>query len=444
MAKFIVLIVMIFLAVMVVLANFNSGSVELTVWKNVTHEISIVALILASTGIGILMIFIIYAVRDARRYFDSWQLQRQHKKESKIQESYSKGLEALFASKYEEAKDLFTHVTESEPVHSNALLRLGDISYVERDYPWAKGFYLKAMEVKARSVEVLLSLVKVAEVQQNWQEALKYLDSILEIDEENKKILHKKREIYEINKNWEELIEVQNKLLKSKLAPEEEEEENKRLTGYKYELSLNYIETGSTDKAIKSLKAIMKSDDSFLPAYIALADAYIKEGNTSEAADLLLKGYETTQSLVILTRLEDHYISEGEPGTIIDLYQKAVQKNPNDVKLRFFLAKLYYRLEMIDHVLETVNAIDPAALDFPGLHLLLAGVYERRSENEKALDEYKNALKINKPLVVPYCCSECSYSSMDWSGRCPECDSWNSFILDINEACEILKRQSSS
>jgi len=444
MAKFIVLVVMIFLAVMGVLAYFNSGTVELTVWKDVTHPIPVVALILVSTAIGIFTMFIIYAIRDARRYFDHWQVQRVQKKESKIHEMYSKGLEAFFASRYEEARELFNHVTESEPLHVNALLRLGDVAYVEKDFVSSKDFYFKSLEVKPRSIEVMLSLVKVAETQQKWQEALKYLDSILDIDDENEKILKMKRDIFERDKNWDELIEVQNKILKNKLAPEEEEEENKRLTGYKYELARNDIETGALEKAIKSLKAIMKSDESFTSVYLTLADAYMKDGNTKEAAGFLLKGYEVTQSQVILARLEDHYISQGEPGTIIDIYQKSVQKNPKDVKLRVFLAKLYYRLEMIDHVLETINAIDPAALDFPGLHLLLGGVYERRSETDKALEEYKKALKFDKPHLVPYCCSACNYTSMKWSGRCPECYSWNSFILDINEACEILKRQSSS
>lgn len=444
MAKFIALVVMMFLAVMGVLAYFNSGTVELTVWKDVTHSIPVVALILVSTAVGILTMFVVYSIRDARRYFDYWQVQRVQKKESKIHELYSKGLEAFFASRYEEAKELFSRVIEGEPLHANALLRLGDIDCIEKNFISAKDFYLKALEVKPRSIEIMLSLAKVAQIQQKWQEALKYLDSILEIDDENKKILGMKRDIFEKNQNWDELIEVQSKILKCKPASDEEEEENKRLTGYKYELARTDMESGALEKAIKSLKAILKNDENFISVYLILADAYMKDGNAREAADLLMKGYETTQSQVILARLEDHYISQGEPGTIIDIYQKSIQKNPNDVKLRVFLAKLYYRLEMIDHVLETINAIDPASLDFPGLHLLLGGVYERRSETDKALEEYKMALKFDKPHAVPYCCSECSYTSMKWSGRCPECHRWNSFILGINEACEILKRQSSS
>lgn len=444
MAKIIVLIVILFIAVMGVLAYFNSGTVDLTVWKDVTHSIPVVALILASSAVGIFTMFIIYAIRDARRYYDIWQVQRQHKKEAKVQESYSKGVEALFASRYKEAGELFAGVTESVPAHANAMLRRGDIAYAEKDFIRANEYYSKALEVKPRSIEVLLSLVKSAEAQQHWPESLKYLNTILEIDEDNRKVLYKKRSILEQKKNWEELVELQGKILKIKLSPEDEASENERLTGYKYELGRSYVESGDTDKAIKSLKAIIKHDENFTAAYLALADVYKKDGNAKEADGLLLKGYEVTQSLVILAVLEDNYISEGEPGTIIDIYQKTLQKDPKNAKLRFLLAKLYYRLEMIDHVMDTIDAVDPVTLDFPDVHLLLGSVYERRSENEKALEEFKKALNADQPLVVPYCCSKCNFTSMNWSGCCPECYSWNSLILDIDEACDLRTRQSSS
>ncbi len=444
MAKIIVLIVIIFLAVMGVLAYFNSGTVELTVWKDVTHPIPVVALILASTAVGILTMFVIYAIRDARRYYDVWQIQRQNKKEAKVQDSYSKGVEAFHAARLENSRELFTGVIESVPNHANALLRIGDIALKENDFAGAKDYYMRALEVKPRSIEVLLSLVNTADAQQKWQESLKHLNTILEIDDENKAVLQRKRSLLEQRKNWEELIELQGKVLKTKLVPEEEARENVRMTGYKCELGRSYIGSGDVDKAIKSLKAVIKHDDKFTSAYLAVSDAYKKDGNAKEAENILLKGYETTQSMVILAVLEDHYISEGEPGTIIEIYQQALQKNPKDAKLRFLLAKLYYRLEMIDHVMDTINAVDPVALDFKEVHMLLGSVYERRAENEKALEEYRKALKADQPMVVPYSCTSCSYTSMEWSGCCPECNSWNSFILDINETRDNSTRQISS
>jgi tetratricopeptide (TPR) repeat protein len=444
MAKLSVFFLIIFLAVLSLLAFFNKESVSVTVWKGITYEdIPVIALIFMSAAAGIISMFLIAVVRDARRGLNSWQIQRKHKKEARILDSYSKGLEAFFARRYEEAAELLTGVLDHDPDHVNSLLRLGDISFNNRELSKAEEFYLKAREVNPKSIEPLLSLERMAEAQNKWTEAVKHLDNILDIDSDNLHILNKKRDVYQRTGKWEELLDVQHKILKCKLSPEQEKEENKKLLGYKYELGRFYIEAGPVDKAIKMLKGVIKADRNFTAAYLSLADAYMKEGNHKEAQAVLLKGHEETSSMVFLVRLEDYFINEGEPGTIIDIYQKAAQKNQKNSQLQFFLAKLYYRLEMIDHAFDTINAIDTTSFDYPDLHSLLGSIYERRSEYEKAADEFKKALN-DKPLRVPYCCSTCSHISDKWSGRCPECRRWNTFILDINEIRKIQKRQSSS
>ncbi len=445
MAKLNVLFIIIFLAVLSLLAFFNKDSVNITVWKGVTfEEVPVIALIFISSVTGVLSMFIIATFRDARRFLGSWQIQRQLKKESKVQESYLKGVDAFFASRYEEAKELFVRIIENDNTHLNSLLRLGDIAFIEGDYAKAKEYYLMSKEVRPKNIEALLALEKVFESQKKWPDAIKYLDDILEIDDGNIKVLNMKRDIYEKNRKWEEIIDVQQKILKCKLSPEDDAKENEKLIGYKYELGRFYLETGAVDKAIKLLKGIVKSEKSFAAAYFALADAYARDGNSEATQDILMKGYEATSSMVFLARLEEHFIAKGEPGNIIDLYQKAIQADQKDTKLKFFLAKLYFRLEMIDHAQETIDSIDTTSFDFPELHTLFGSIYERRLEYEKAVKEFKQALRTDDPVVVPFCCSSCSYIAKEWSDRCPECREWNTFILDINEFCKIQKRQSSS
>jgi tetratricopeptide (TPR) repeat protein len=444
MAKLIVFFIMLFLVVLSLLAYLNKGIVDLTVWEGHTYPIPVIALILASTAVGILSMTIIAIFRDARRYFDSWQVQRLQKKEEKIRDSYSKALEAFYAFRYEEAEELLMKISEDHPSNIEAILRLGDIYYAQKEYAKSREMYMKAMDLKPRSIEVLLSLERVSAVQRKWQDAIKFLDNVLEIDAENLIILHKKIDIYERNNKWEELIEVQTRVLKCKLSPDDEKKENENMLGYKYEMGRHYLNTGETDKALKTLRNIIKTDKDFTAAYLAIAEAHEKEGNLKEAESILRKGFEATSSLVVLAELENYYIAEGQPGTIIDIYQKALQNDNKSIKLKFFLAKLYFRLEMIDHALETLNVIDATAMDYPELHVLFGSVYERRSEYENAIAEYKKALNADKPLVVPFCCSNCNSHTMDWSGRCPACKSWNTYILDINEACKLKERQSST
>ena len=35
---------------------------------------------------------------------------------------------------------------------------------------------------------------------------------------------------------------------------------------------------------------------------------------------------------------------------------------------------------------------------------------------------------------IKYICSNCGYESLRWLGKCPECESWNSFTEEVVES----------
>ena len=436
MGKLTVFFIILFLAIVGVLAFYNQGSVEIRLWKDITYEVPIIGLIMFSTAFGIISMSIIIAIRDIRRYLESWKIQRRQKREQKIRDTYIRAIDAYYASRFEEATELFTKVLEDAPDHFEALMRLGNIHHRNRDFRSAEELYLRAKEVRPKSIEVMVSLIEIARESRKWEEALKYIDEILSIDSDNIAILKKKREIYEALGKWDEATDVQNKILKCKLTDEEEAEESRVLQCYRYESAKKLIKGGESEKGIKMLKGILKSNEEFVPAYITLADAYTKSNNTRDAESILLKGYETTSSLVILSRLEEYYISQGEPGKIIDLYQKAIQNDRNDWRLHYLLAKLYYRLEMIDYAYEKIKEIDMSSFNLPGLHALYGCILERRSEYDKALEEIKKSINIEDIIKVPYCCGNCKFTSDEYTDRCPKCGKWDTFLLDVNEICQ--------
>jgi uncharacterized protein HemY len=432
MTKVAFFLLILFLAALGYLAILNQDNITIKLGEQYIYEIPQIALILLSCAIGAISMLGFVAVRDARRYFESLQIHRQQKKDLKQRETYSKGLDAFFASRYDEAEELLSRIIADDPANIDALLRSGDIAFNRGNFAKAKDFYLKAKEGRPHSVEALLSLVKVFESEKNWQGAVRYLDNILEIDEENPSALFRKRQIHEITKNWEALLDTQNKIIKGEKSEEKRQDEYKNLTGYKYELGRDYLEKDDFEMAIKTLKAIIKQDKDFIAAYLALAETYIRNNDSEDAEKLLIEGYEATSAVIFLVRLEDFFIAVGEPGRIIDIYQKAIQDRPGDQNLQFFLAKLYFRLEMIDYALETATGIDTVASDYSDIHILLGGIYERRSQHDKAAEEFRKALSFKRPLLVPYGCIECGHISKEWLGRCPECYNWNTLTLNLS------------
>ena len=43
-----------------------------------------------------------------------------------------------------------------------------------------------------------------------------------------------------------------------------------------------------------------------------------------------------------------------------------------------------------------------------------------------------------KGLKTVYVCSECEYKSAKWMGKCPNCNAWNSFVEDVEEAAPAM------
>jgi lipopolysaccharide biosynthesis regulator YciM len=131
----------------------------------------------------------------------------------------------------------------------------------------------------------------------------------------------------------------------------------------------------------------------------------------------------------VLAKLEDLLISIGDPLRLIRTYQNIIAKEPDNQEIRFFLGKLYYRLEMVDDAFRELGALEDS---FPEVHMLLGELYLKRQQCEKAAGEFKKTLHLSKALKVPYLCSQCGHAETAWAGRCPSCGRWNTFELRLD------------
>jgi lipopolysaccharide biosynthesis regulator YciM len=160
------------------------------------------------------------------------------------------------------------------------------------------------------------------------------------------------------------------------------------------------------------------------------------EGDSEEAVNLIEKSYENTHATILLARLEDLLISLGEPSRLIRIYKNSISKKPTDPVTKFFLGKLFYRLEMVDDAFETLAGIDTGGVFYPELHQVLGNLYMRKKQPEKAVQEFKKAVDIKLSLRLPYCCTQCGLTADEWSGRCPDCKHWSTYQFNLEGACK--------
>ncbi len=436
MGKVSISIFILFLGTVAIFAIFNQEATTIKVPFGKTYEISKIALLLLSSAVGAITMLIIIAIRDAKRFINNWQYQKKQKKEAEVQESYSKALNSLLAQNEDGAKGFLQGVLSKEPEHLDALLRLGDIAVSEEDFQKAAEYYQKARNLNPQNLEALFSTERLMEKTGRWSDALHYLEEILDIDEENLSALYRKRGILERQGRWDELVSVQKLILKNEHTEKDKTRERQNLVGYKYEYGRQSLENGDLEKAKKAFRTVLRLDKDFIPATLGLAEVLLREGENEEAVNLLEKSYEETSSMIVLARLEDLLINLGEPARLIRIYKNNLLKHPQDLGIKFFLGKLFYRLEMIDDAFETLLSIDTGSAAYPELHQLMGSLYLKRHQSDKAVQEFRKALDMKVALKLPYCCMECGHTSPEWSGRCGSCKKWNTYQFNLDSTCK--------
>lgn len=428
------LMVIVVLVAVVWLVEINQGSITVNLTPTKTREITIASFFLLSLAAGAGLVFLLYFMRDVRRFLRGLKVQREQKKRSKIQELYTKGLNALLANRGPEAITFFQRVLNLDPNHVDTLLRMGITQLRQKNVQEAIRLHLKAWNLESDNQEVIFSLSADYEDAKRFDEAIKMYREILRKDPSNITTLIRLRDLYHRLNQWEELIETQARLLSNPLGTQDLEVEHRKLIGFKYELGRSLLEAGDLERARKVFRGVIKLDKDFVPAYLGLGEVYLEEGKQKEAGQLWEKSYKLTSSVLLLHRLEDLYLKQGEPGSAIEIYKQAVIWKPQDTILKFFLGKLYYRLEMIDEAFDILTTVDWGDREYPDVHKLLGNIYLRRGSLGLAASEFKKALRFRKQVIVPYFCSNCQHRTTDWAGRCPNCGKWNTFGVNLEKS----------
>ncbi|GBD98634.1 tetratricopeptide repeat protein [bacterium BMS3Abin07] len=438
MGKFLTFLFIVFIGALGYFALLNRDQVAIIVAQGHAYEIPKVALVLISSAIGALLMLFVFAVRDTRRFIFTVRMQKKAKKEDKIKNLYEKALDAYFAEEMDDSRVILEQVLNEDPDYIKAILKLGDIAYSRGDYKAAYEYYSRADSIDPDRIATLFALVKVKTAAGEYADALAYVDEILDDNEGNMRALNTKRNLLDSMDRWDDLVYLQKKIIKKKQTENEKEQEQKRLVGYQYEYGRHSLESGELEKAQKAFRAVLKLDGNFVPAHLGLAEVMYREENTEDAINYLENIYGQTLSLIVLARLEDLLIATGEPSRLIRIYKNSLADEPSNNTLKLFLGKLYHRLEMLDDAIEILEDVDSAAI-YPEIAKIMGNIYLKRKQPEKAAEEFRKAVDMKTAFRMPYCCSNCGFFSVDWSGRCPSCKEWDTFRFDIFASCKFRK-----
>ncbi|MDH5640736.1 MAG: tetratricopeptide repeat protein, partial [Nitrospira sp.] len=326
--------------------ELNPGSIVIHASSTAEFELSPVTLVLISMAAGSVFVAFVVGLQQTAHVIVNWRSNRQVRRKEKVDALHRDGTHAFMSKRTMEAMTLFEKALAIDPNRADSLLWLGNIYRSEENFPEAIRLHQHAHRVDDRNIEILLELGTDLECAKRYEEALQSFQKILKIEPDNLTALIRKRDLNIRLERWSEALEIQHRLLKANLPAQEKRAEAELLIGCMYEVGRQLLERGHPDKARRYFRGAIKKDRAFLPAYIGLGEILIHEGKTKDAVEILKKVYARTRSVIILHRLEELFLDHDEPGEIIRVYQEALQENPHNPVLQFYLGKLYYRLEM--------------------------------------------------------------------------------------------------
>jgi lipopolysaccharide biosynthesis regulator YciM len=223
---------------------------------------------------------------------------------------------------------------------------------------------------------------------------------------------------------WREALEAQQRVLGA-VGSTERSPETEWLAVIYYELGRADVARANAGGALAHFKNAARADRLFLPAALALGDAYELTGDHREAVRVWERAAEVIPALPLLARLERAYRQEGRPSRIIALYRTAAERAPDDLALAVALGRVFFELEMLDEAADQFEKLEVRVPGSPVVHALLGAVFERRGQTQEAFEEYRRALQLGHAFEWPHRCEACGAGGPMWQDRCAQCHRWN-------------------
>jgi lipopolysaccharide biosynthesis regulator YciM len=384
--------------------------------------------------LGVAMTLLAGVAREASRLMEERRRRKDSKRYEEIDEEYGRGLAAVLEGREDEALEHFRAVLERDSRHFNTLLKIGDVLRSQERYDEAIEFHRKAHHLKDEDTRALYALVEDYEAKGDLERARAVLGRIIAIKKHSVSAWRKLRALHIKERRWAKALEAHERVEKYAASSGARDGSERRFgLGIRYEMGAEDLAQGRTKEAVAAFRRVLKEDPKFVPAHIRLGEALRAQGLEGEAVDAWFGGFEATGSPVFLMVLEEHYLQQEQPLAAIEALKRCVVRARKDTVPRFFLGKLYFRLEMLDDALSVLTALEGRASYAPSLHYLLGRIHERRKHWPQAAAEYRRVIKELELVQLDYRCRSCRQTCMEWADRCARCGEWNTIEVNFRE-----------
>jgi len=388
--------------------------------------------------IGFLVAAVFGVSREIGRMMELWRYRRARRKSEEIEEEYSRALVAVLEGREDEALGHFRAVLERDSRHFSTLLKVGEVLRNQERYAEAIEYHRKAQHLKEDDTRPLYALCEDYEAKGDMARARAVLGKIIAINKHSVSAWGKLRSLHIKEENWDKALEAHQRVEKYSSPHDPRDDADDQVgKGIRCEIAKARMDSGGLKEATAILRRLLKEDPLFIPAHVKLGEALRHEGQDAQAIEAWYHGFESTGSPIFLTVLEEHFLERDNPLGAIEALKRCVSQAAKDTLPRFYLGKLYFRLEMLDDALQILSSLEGRASYAPTLHYLVGRIHERRKNCDEAAAEYRKVIKEMELVQLEYRCRRCEETVMEWTDRCAACGDWNSVEMNFREEISL-------
>lgn len=425
------LLIVLFLSGFVYFSGLNPQAVTIYFSPGDGATYPLAVIVVGSILVGLLLGFLVHLYSTVGHMIKHWKRDRLERRNREVTAIYREGVSRLLSGDIKKARILLQRALDRDAGRIEIHLAMANVFIQDGDAQEAVAILTKARNLDGKSLEVLFKLASVNEELGRLDEAKQAYQTILLLEDGNRKALRGLRDLRVRGNEWKDALELQKRILKGSTDSKRLPDEKQKMLYIRYEVAREELGEGGKklDAAKEELKEIVKEAADFVPARVSLGDAYRLLGRPDDAVRVWEEGYRDLGRGVFLSRMEDLFMAEEDPATLVDFYRAAIAERNNDMMLRFFFGKYCLRLEMVEEALEQLYVVESSGVESPQLYVLLAEAYRRRDRETEAIAQYQKALGINNQLRFDYLCDSCGEEVAEWQSRCPSCGSWGSFSV---------------
>ncbi len=344
------------------------------------------------------------------------------KEKEKLRDVLFKGIDYFALGDNAKAIKCFEEYVEANPTDILAVNLIGDTYFRDGNISRALYFHKRASRLDPKKLVIQYKLLEDYIKLEKNKSAEKQAKTLITSDPHNIDNYRCLYNIFTKEDRFEEALDLQREIVK-KVSGKEQRAEQKRLLEIQYEIGMEKLRAGEDQAALKMFKDIVRADKSFWVAVISLGDIYMNQKSYSNAAEIWSKGYAATKEPTFLSRLEKLYLAEEKPEEIIQLYKDVLVEDPSNISVFVMLCLLCLKLEMVDLAEDLLSKLESDKVNYPIMLYINAVLLEKKHKWKEAALAFKKTCNMENMPPKAYLC-KCGYRTDEWSGRCPQCRSW--------------------